>query len=404
MDANCWAAACKPGTFRYDLGIHTKDGALKMGSDLILNQQVACIPCDEVVGTQLCSEVFGTVNPHFYNHQSCQAATAEEKLAIHVCDECPLTKANAQLIQRDEVDGPLSTSVYDNWIASRSMPAIYGNHFNGWSNVKCRYRCALGYTSENANANAYDDRPCVPCTAEAMFVTSCRADSTLYVDAESISKSGRACGTDGNYHPYRPSCADCSIASLASPYASPRVASDYIWKATAMPVYSRAECMARCDPTRYHTYLVEVLTLDYHPLKDITCLSCGADTSIPCAGKCVVGKYLASNDTCTQCSSEPCDNGHSREECGGSTTQDAQCLPCNSALLFNPLYAPSPSDRINPISLKTEIQNQAHTMTRRWVSGPPGLYHTGTCWLACMNNYMWVDIRTDQPPLKNEVL
>jgi hypothetical protein len=71
-------------------------------------------------------------------------------------------------------------------------------------------------------------------------------------------------------------------------------------------------------------------------------------------------------------------------------------LPCEPALLLNPTT--TPVFYYESETLRFDITNHRNRTTRRWVDGPPGLF-SGSCWVACVNNHMWIDELTGLPPV-----
>jgi hypothetical protein len=169
------------------------------------------------------------------------------------------------------------------------------------------------------------------------------------------------------------------------------------YQATAQPQFNHDGCMARCVVSRFHTFVNGQRTTSFHPFSDITCKRCSEVPEIPCAGECRPNEYIDRNGTyCHPCNQTLCGNAQSyRTQCTGHTTQDTECLPCDNALLRNPTTLLTVSSYTSP-TLQFDILQQRNRTTRRWVDGPPGLY-SGNCWVACINNYMWIDTKTGYP-------
>ena len=405
----CHFTKCAPGTFRYDLSEHNtqESNFYNLNTPLNLSLVYACVPCDredDHAGTTLCSSVYDSADPRFYNHGNCSSSAVDgrERTAKDVCDPCAQTLGDAVLIQSSDTTEDDGSSMYQAWWTVRQHPAYLGYFVqNSFEKVNCRYKCPAGFRSNDDSVSAYNKQPCVACTSVTTWEPSCRANTSVYFNPTTIARSTSVCGGSMTYIPYKPQCAACS--QCTGLLCGEDLTNYYVYLPALEPYASQSKCMAKCDPSKYHTVLTTQLYSDtaFQPRDQIQrCQPCAENANMTCGGTCQAGHYMLDNTSCHTCNTSACpDVSMHREACPGSTLYDAQCLPCSRSWLFNS-FVPSTTNGNVPLQLAVDIKNLVNVTTRRWVPSAPGVLIPGTtsCRVACVNNHMWIDTRTAMPP------
>ena len=395
-------------TFRYSTIAHANDGSPPyLGKPLPPDGLSACVPCDAGYGSAVCHGLFQP--PRFFridlcvNPPSSLTRGAAELDTGLVCDTCATTLNSAVLILATD-------SRYEDWwnVRANTAPFSYAlvNGLNQWQNLACRYYCALGYTSNNANAAAYGKAPCVACVAaSSQTLLLCQLLDLRTVPAYIDGGQNGGCGQAAqNYAPYQPSCQPCASAYTQTVPDSaylPRYKFFVAAAAAANPAPAASQCLALCNPSVYLSYDLQSPADNSAPIQEpvpvgrLRCVPCAdGGGAFSCQGRCLDGFFhnasaAAGTTDCVRCTTAPCATaGFYREGClAGLNVMDARCLACPSLLLT--------------------------ATTRRWVSvddvaaAPAGVMvvtpvprspHPQACMLACANNHAWLNLSSGLAP------
>ena len=403
-------------TFRYDPSTaHAQldEGQPNMARDLQALLGPVCVPCDQTdvgggialsFGTSICYLFSPT---RYYDNDVCLKGVpgVTELTTSHVCSECPLTKANATLI-----DARLEPHDWQAWYTVRASTYGLSQQTNQWD-TPCRYRCAVGYASNENGLAAYTNRPCLPCDS---FACETQGRAMYYT-------ANTDCGIRPNFEPLGRHCATCD-----SNVASEKGHARFLFQTNLFtPVALFALCPAICHPDYYQTYyrndndvLEFVSPGQYRPVGRLSCVNCATgDANYPCAGACRQDYYNPSvlnplTTGCVRCNTSACPEGQYREQCRvGTAASDAQCIKLTEASLSNP--SGLPIDSIGPSHPAYRALNRSRgRSTRRWLTQAE---RTGASWwvaafaspvpeqtaMVCRNNYAWLDARSGLSPWTN---
>jgi hypothetical protein len=429
-------------TFRYSTLDHANDASgTTLGTRLPEEGVSACVPCNYngiLYGDAICA-LFSPAR--YFSNELCLLGPldgARESVAAAVCTECRPTVPNGVLL-------PLRSDAAASWwtvrvaaAASASSPADFGRVVDGktpWSQIRCRYSCDAGYTSNNESPDAYEKQPCVACRVNAQSGKCPPGTETGVPACIDVPVGAAACGgtvvaagppgeanttTNNNYLPYEASCVACEarLQKLVYDGAMQKEVPQFVFSVppgAPNPAPRPQDCMALCNPDLYHSYALGGEEIGGGgapiaqpvPFGQLVCSPCNNDPDFPCRGGCAEGRYfnasaLAGGGTCLLCTTAPCPAGAGlyREMChAGAAVRDAQCVPCPSEALRNPQQPP-----IAAGLLQTAIDaaEGAYTLSRRWLTpfelaGAPlapivlavDSPHPEQCALACINNFAW---------------
>ena len=337
----------------------------------------SCIPC--IASASNWNSICGA---RAFDYNKC--VDGPERTVDAVCLECNGAHAAA---------GQLNTvAAIGQWAAQRS---------SGWGGAPCKYICDANFTSNMVSPLAYAATPCIPCSevmGSFLMTASAHMETPSFFDV-----TRQTCGpAGGSYTPYVPS--DGVEACW------PRVTGVTLNKGNPL-ASSNNMCLGLCDPTLYFTILAnDTKTSVPVPQGSIqACRLCTAEHVVGCnATLCMPGYYLnTSTARCEPCSNETCTGLRLyRTVCGQGSMADSMCAGCPQALLYNPIAQQS-----QYIQYQQALNVSQLDVSRRWV---PFNYNRSAsdsvmtsdegCLVACVNNFVWIDLKTGRFPLKRSLM
>lgn len=306
-----------------------------------------------------------------------------------ICQICNPSKEGASLLSRDSIG-------VQEWIQQRAHL-----QYQDWANtIRCRYVCSSGYFPNYALAD-YETKPCLSCSEVSNDL--CRAQNFT---TDAFFKEGPDCMTQNKVQT-APQCKSCKLkwnedleGDISQIYFKPGMYNE------SFP------CLARCYEGRYHSFdrrsgasFQDNLTLDFVPMHHLICSNCSDFPKHPCNGKCQDDYFHVSNE-CKLCNVSGCPlPSQYREKCeAGNRTTDATCQTCPS------LYLRNNGDPETKITRKYVFLNSTDIQTRKlpvvYLSNVGVLSNASAaaqgravqqCILACVNNYVWIDVQTNMP-------
>ena len=387
-----------------------------------------CVPCnDEIKANSLCENFLGSI----YSFNGAACVTGKPLTHLDVCTSCAALVAGGTLID------PASASRYAEWAAVLTADRRPYN-VDAWT---CRYECGKGYYRNLADTyEAYKNQPCLPCGASADAAKQqCFAQQQLGATPMFFNKTRfSACALSaGGVALPQSACLPCSqqVVSRNIP------ASSLQFVLQPLPSFPESldQCRALCTPASYHTLAPAYTSVEVPQASIVACENCDADLARPCAGRCVAdGTYYdVPRQACVACNRTQCPLlGQHRQTCTAADARiaDALCVDCDPALLQNPTTftrsdfrtaAGGNATLLDALWVDYQMAAVA-ARTRRWIPYDPARYanrsnpdllsmygvlraspssnddatadSTG-CYLACVNNYVWIDLNTGHHPV-----